>query len=253
MKESAPQAQPTAAPGGKPGLVKRLAPLGFIVLAAAAVYATGVHRYLSLEALKENYSVLAAFVAERKLLAILAFVGAYVAVVALSLPGASLMSLLGGLLFGLWLGTATVVIAATLGAVIIFLVARTAFGDALKAKAGGAVAKLEAGFRENAFSYLLILRLIPLFPFFLVNIAPAFFNMRVGPYAFATMIGMIPGVFAYVSAGRGLGAVLETGGDINLSGLLLKPEVLTPIVALSALAVLPIVLKALNLMPKSGN
>jgi uncharacterized membrane protein YdjX (TVP38/TMEM64 family) len=250
MKEPAPP--PPQPDARKPAsLATRLVPLAIVLAAIAAVYATGLHRFLSLEALRDNFGSLESFVAERRTLAILAFAGAYIAVVALSLPGASLMSLLGGLLFGLWLGTATVVIAATLGAVVIFLVARTAFGDALKAKAGGAVAKLEAGFRDNAFSYLLLLRLIPVFPFFLVNIAPAFFNMRTLPYAAATLIGIVPGVFAYVSAGRGLGAVLESGGEINLSGLLLKPEVLTPIVAMSALALLPIVLKALKIYPKS--
>ena len=153
------------------------------------------------------------------------------------------MSLIGGFLFGAGVGTAAVVVAATIGATAIFLAARSALGDVLKSKAGGFVEKFEAGFNENAFSYLLLLRLVPLFPFFIVNLAPAFTKIKTPTYVLATFIGIIPGAFAYVSAGRGLGAVFESGGEVSLTGLLTKPEILTPIVALSLLALLPIFLR----------
>jgi uncharacterized membrane protein YdjX (TVP38/TMEM64 family) len=107
---------------------------------------------------------------------------------------------------------------------------------------------MEEGFRENAFSYLLILRLVPLFPFFLVNIAPAAFNVKLRDFALATFIGIIPGAFAYASAGAGLGAVIEKGGEVSLDGLLTDPKILTPIIALSVLALLPIVLKRLGVI-----
>ncbi|MEQ8179006.1 MAG: VTT domain-containing protein [Amphiplicatus sp.] len=221
----------------------RFLPLLLIAGAAALYFATGAHRYLSFEALKQNHSALEAFVAENFVFALVAYMLVYIAATALSLPGATLLSLLGGFLFGTLAGLGAVVIAATLGATIIFLAARTALGDFFRARAAGFIKKMEAGFNKNAFSYLLLLRLIPVFPFFIVNVVPAFTRIRVSTYMLATFIGVIPGAFAFVSAGNGLGAVLERGGEVNLKGLLLQPEVITPIVALSLLALLPIVMK----------
>jgi uncharacterized membrane protein YdjX (TVP38/TMEM64 family) len=192
---------------------------------------------------------LRAFVAANATAAAAIYALAYIAVTALSLPGAALMSLIGGLLFGNIAGTALVVVAATIGATAIFLAARTAFADAFRSRASGFVQRMEEGFSRDAFSYLLLLRLIPVFPFFIVNIAPAFTRIKTHTYIAATMIGIIPGAFAFVSAGNGLGAVIERGGDIELRGLLLQPEILTPIIALSLLALLPIAYRALR---KSG-
>ena len=234
-----------AAPAPK-NAIARFAPIAVIVAAAAIIIGTGAHRYLSLETLRENYQTLESFVATRFWLALGLFALGYIAVAALSLPGASLMSILGGFLFGIWVGTGVVVVAATIGATIVFTAARTAFGESLKSRAGGFIHRMEDGFNKNAFSYLLLLRLLPIFPFFIVNVAPAFFNVSTRAFFLATLIGIIPGAFAYVSAGNGLGAVLEAGEDLNLSGLLLKPEILTPIVALSVLALIPIVARALG-------
>jgi len=222
----------------------RFLPIGLIALATAAIFATGAHRYLSLETLRENRAALEGLVERNLPLAVAAYTAAYVAVTALSLPGATLMSVLGGFLFGPFLGAGAVVIAATIGAAIIFSAARTALGDSLRKKAGPFARKMEDGFKRNAFSYLLLLRLIPLFPFFIVNIAPAIFDVKLRTFALATFIGIIPGAFAFVSAGNGLGAVLDSGGDLKLAGLLTQPEILTPIIALSVLALLPIALKA---------
>lgn len=235
-------------PVAKSGL-GRFLPLVFVAGLAALLFATGLHRYLSLDALKENYGALSGFVGERYLLAVLAFVAAYIVATAASLPGAAFLSLAGGLMFGAVAGASFIVVGATIGAVILFTAARSALGASLLERAGPTVKKMEEGFRENAFSYLLILRLVPLFPFFLVNIAPAAFNVKLRDFALATFIGIIPGAFAYASAGAGLGAVIEKGGEVSLDGLLTDPKILTPIVALSVLALLPIVLKRLGLIP----
>lgn len=232
----------------QPGLWRYL-PLGLIAIAAATVFATGAHQFLSLETLREHRTSLEAFVENRLLAAVAAFALAYIAVTALSLPGATLMSVIGGFLFGPMLGTFVVVSAATIGAAIIFVAAKTAFGDALRRRAGPFVQKMEEGFRRNAFSYLLLLRLMPLFPFFIVNIAPALFNVKLRTFVLATLIGIIPGAFAFVSAGNGLGAVLDSGGELNLVGLLRQPAVLTPIIALSLLAIAPNAMRAFGRSP----
>jgi len=247
QKAAAPASTPSA-PASKQWL--RFAPIGVIIVAAAAFFLSGAHRYLSLAALKEHHQFLEGFVAGNFVLALGIFVSVYIAVTALSLPGATLMSVLGGFLFGTLAGMAAVILAATTGATIIFLAAKTAFGDVLRRKAGGFIKRMEQGFKENAFSYLLLLRLIPLFPFFVVNVAPAFFGVKTRTFFFATLIGIIPGVFAFVSAGKGLGVVLKSGGELNLTGLLLQPAVLTPIIALSVLALIPVGFKMFNARSK---
>lgn len=244
----APDVQDANAPATPPASgLKRYAPIALIVAGAAAVYASGLHRYLSLDALRDNYTALTGFVEARFALALLAFMSSYIAVVALSLPGASLMTIAGGFLFGTLVGTGAVVLAATLGALIVFTAARTAFGDVLRRQAGGFLARMESGFRKNAFSYLLLLRVIPAFPFFVVNVAPAFFGVPVRTFAITTLLGIIPGTFAYVSVGAGLGAVIAAGEDVNLQGVLLRPEVITPMVALAALAAVPLIAQAFGI------
>jgi uncharacterized membrane protein YdjX (TVP38/TMEM64 family) len=243
---------PDTPKAGGPGLARFL-PLIIVAGVAALIFATGLNRYLSLEALKENHGALAGFVGERYALAALAFVGVYIAATSASLPGAAFLSLAGGLMFGAVAGTGLIVIGATIGAIILFIAAKSALGASILERAGPTVKRMEEGFRENAFSYLLILRLVPLFPFFLVNIAPAAFNMKLRDFALATFIGIIPGAFAYASAGAGLGAVIEKGGEVSLDGLLTDPKILTPIVALSLLAILPIVLKRLGVIPSKKN
>jgi uncharacterized membrane protein YdjX (TVP38/TMEM64 family) len=122
----------------------------------------------------------------------------------------------------------------------VFLIARTALGDALRAKAGPWMRRMEAGFRENAFSYLLVLRLIPLFPFWLVNLVPAFLGVPLGAYVLATFLGIIPGSLVYASVGNGLGVVFDRGGAPDL-GIIFRPAILGPIVGLAALALLPVI------------
>lgn len=231
--------------GGLGAKLRRFAPLAVIAAAIGAAFAFGVQDYLSFDALKENRALLTQFVAEHAVLAVVTFVAAYAVATALSLPGGAVLSITGGFLFGTLLGTVWVVIGATIGAVGIFLAARTALGDALKAKAGPWLTKMEEGFKENALSYLLVLRLVPLFPFFVVNLVPAFLNVPLRTYTLGTLLGIIPGTFVYVSVGAGLGSVFEAGGDFSPSSIL-TPEVVTALVGLSVLSLVPVVYKKLK-------
>src|SRR5262249_27008746 len=142
--------------------------------------------------------------ADHLVLALAIYLCAYAGVVTLSLPGATILTLAGGCMFGASLATGVTVIAATIGATLLFLAARTAFADLLRQRAGPWLTRLRDGFQENAFSYLLFLRLVPAFPFFVVNLVPAFFGMRLQSFVLATFIGIIPGTLVYASVGAGL-------------------------------------------------
>ena len=133
-----------------------------------------------------------AFVTEHRVLAVLAYIALYIAAVALSVPGAVFLTVTGGFLFGLAVGASAAVIGATIGATLIFLVARTALGEPLLRRAGPRAAQARQGFRADAFSYLLFLRLVPVFPFCLVNLVPAFAGVRLAPFVAATALGIIP-------------------------------------------------------------
>jgi uncharacterized membrane protein YdjX (TVP38/TMEM64 family) len=218
--------------------------LPLLVLAAGIglVLATGLHRHLSLATLAENRQVLAELVKANPLIAPGGFVLAYAAAVALSVPGAIFLTLAGGLLFGVFPGTVYVVTGATLGATVLFLAARTALGDMLRSRVGPRIAKLEDGFRRDALSYLLFLRLVPAFPFWLVNLVPALLGVGLPTFVLGTFLGIIPGTFVYVSVGNGLGAVLDRGGTPDL-GVVLTPSVLLPLVGLALLSLVPILVR----------
>jgi uncharacterized membrane protein YdjX (TVP38/TMEM64 family) len=214
--------------------LRRLVPLLLLAAATVLVFATGLHRYLSMDVLSEHYRELRAWAAAHPVVAPLAFGVVYAAGVAVSIPGASVMTLAGGLMFGLVLGTAVAVAAATLGATLVFLIAKTAVGEPLRRRARGRIKRMEDGFQEDALSYLLVLRLVPIFPFWLVNIVPAFLGMRLVTYVAGTFLGILPGTAVIVSVGNGLGEILEAGERPDLS-LVFSPEVLGPLVALAAL------------------
>ena len=228
---------PAAAP--RRSLARRLAPLGLLGAAAAAFFALGLHRLVSFEALREHHGALTAFVAERGWLAAAVFAAAYAAMAAASLPGGLVLTVTGGLLFGAWLGTLLTVVGATLGASVLFLIARSALGGGLRARAGGAVERLAEGFREGAFSYLLVLRLVPLFPFFVVNLATAFLGVRLRTYVLATIIGIVLGTFVSAGVGAGLGSVFARGGTFTTAGVL-TPQILTALVGLALLSLAPV-------------
>lgn len=218
---------------------RRLLPLGVLVAGLGLFFATGLHRILTPEALRAHHTELAAWVTDHRLLAALAYLLAYAVLVAFSLPLASLATLVGGLLFGVLLGTTLTVLGATTGALAVFLAARSAFGVLLRARADSFLGRMEAGFQRDAFSYLLFLRLVPVFPFWLVNIAPAVFKVPLRTFAVTTLLGIIPGTAVYCSVGAGLGSVLERNEPLDLR-LAFEPRVLLPILALAVLALVPV-------------
>ena len=218
--------------------VRRLLPLAALALAVAAVFAFDLDRYLSFDSLRENRAALTGFVAANGVLASVVYVLIYAAAVALSLPGGAVLTIAGGFLFGTLLGGAFVVLAATVGATLLFLIAKTALGDPLRARAGPFLKKMEAGFQENAVSYLLFLRLIPLFPFFIVNLVPAFLGVTLRTYVLATFVGIIPGSLVYASVGAGLGSVFDRSEAFSPSSVL-TPQIAVALVGLAVLALLP--------------
>ena len=184
------------------------------------------------------------FIAQNGVLATLLFGLIYAAVTAFSLPGGAFMTITGGFLFG-WLGGGLIVVfGATIGATALFLMARTALGGFLGSRTGPFLKKMEEGFRRNAMCYLLVLRLIPIFPFWLVNLVPAFLGVSTTTYVIATFLGIIPGTFVYASVGNGLGALFEAGASTDtLLMTIFQPQFLAPLVGLAVLAILPVVYK----------
>jgi len=235
-------ALPSAKTGAPTGMARKIGLLGALAIAAGLIFWFDLDRYLTFTALRENRGLLVDFVEQRMLLAVLTYLAVYALATAVSLPGGALLSIAGGFLFGPWLGTLWIVIAATIGATAIFLIARTALGDPLRHRAGPALARMEAGFDENAFSYLLTLRLIPLFPFFLVNLVPAFLGVTWRTYVVATLIGVIPGAFVFASSGVGLGSVFDSAQVFSVQSVI-TPEILVALTGLGLLSLLPVVYK----------
>lgn len=222
--------------------IKRLAPLAIIAAGIASFFVIGLDEYVTFEALRQNREVLTGFVDQNLLAALLLFIIIYAAATALSLPGGLVLTITGGFLFGEWLGTGAVVIAATIGATLIFLIAKTALGEPLRQKAGPWLKKMEADFRQNALNYLLVLRLVPLFPFFVVNLVPAFLGVKLSTFVIATFFGIIPGTFVFALAGSGIGSVFDSGEEFTAAGIL-TPQVIAALVGLAVLAIIPVAYK----------
>jgi uncharacterized membrane protein YdjX (TVP38/TMEM64 family) len=208
-----------------------------------ALRATGVGELLSLDTLARHRGALSDFVAQNFALAALGYVAVYVAAVAFSVPGAVFLTLAGGFLFGAVSGTLLTVLGATAGATLIFLFARRIFGADALDRMGPKARALGEGIRRNAASYLLVLRLVPLFPFFLVNLVPAFVGVKLATYVATTAIGILPGTAVFSLAGAGLGEVLALGGDFDVRAVL-TPQVLGALIGLAALSLAAIPLKA---------
>lgn len=244
------------------GWVRRLLPLAVLAGVAGLIVSQGWHEYLTLEEIAANRDMLKSYIEENYLLTFLAYMGIYIVVTALSVPGGVFLTLIGGFLFGWLLGGVATVVAATIGATIIFLIAKTSLGEPLAARAGPWLGKLRAGFQENALSYLLFLRLVPVFPFWLVNLAPALLGVGLGTYVAGTFFGIIPGTFAFAFAGVGLDSVIEAqqeayaacvaahGDNAPLKceftldpGALVTRELLIAFALLGVVALVPVVLK----------
>lgn len=230
-----------ATDGGGSG-IRQFWPVVALVAVVVGFFVFGPDNQAVFEALRDHRGSLLVFVADNVAAAVAAYFLLYVVVVAFSLPGGAMMTIAGGFLFGSLHTTVVVVFAATLGATLLFLIARSAIGDSLRVRAGPWMARMEAGFRENALSYLLVLRLIPLFPFFVVNLVPAFLGVNLRTYVIGTFFGIIPGTFVFALAGSGLGSVLDTGGKLAAASVL-TPEVAAALAALALLALTPVVYK----------
>jgi len=197
---------------------------------------------LSLDTLARHRATLAGLVAANPLLAAAVYMAVYAAGVALSVPGAVILTLTGGFLFGAVLGTGLAVVGATIGATGVFLFARVIFGPNALDRFGAPAQRLAEAIRRNAGSYLLVLRLVPLFPFFLVNLVPAFVGVRLPVYVVTTFFGIIPGTAVFALTGAGLGNILDAGGTLDLRSVL-SPEILAGLLGLAALSLAAIPLK----------
>jgi uncharacterized membrane protein YdjX (TVP38/TMEM64 family) len=213
-----------------------------VLAAIAGLHLMGFDRYLSFEVLKTHRRELVALVENYAALAAVLYVAIYVVVVALSLPGALFLTLAGGFLFGSLCGAILTVISATTGATLVFLMARSAFGDASLDRFGPQARRLAENIRANAWSYLLVLRLVPLFPFFVVNIIPALVGVRPLTFMLTTFFGIMPGTAVYSLAGAGLGSALEQDEVLAL-GTILTPEIIAGLAGLAALALAAIPLR----------
>lgn len=219
-------------------LLRRFAaPVVLVTLFVVAV-GSGLAKHLSLEDLRAQGQALQAFTREQPLLSAVIYVALYVLTVSISLPGALIMSLTGGFLFGPVWGGAAAVTGATGGSTVVYLVCRTAFADFLRRKPFPLLLRIEEGFRVNAFSYLLTLRLIPAFPLLLVNMASGLMAIPVRTFLAASFLGMVPSSFVYAGIGAGLGHVFARGEPVSLHTLL-SPRIYLPIVAMGVLAFLP--------------
>ena len=250
---------PSGATGRTAGpRLRRFVPLAVVALAMVAVFATGAHRHVSLETLIRHRMAIDAFIDAHAVGAIAAFMIVYIVVVELSIPGAVLLTISGGILFGTLIGGTAAVIAATIGATIVFLVARSACGENLVRHAGPLACKLSDGFRADAFSYLLFLRLVPAFPFFLVNLVPALVGVKLTVFVGATLIGVVPAAFVFAFFGSGLDSVIATQqvaysacvasgrADCTLQfdlGMIATPRLLAAFAALGVIALVPVVVK----------
>src|SRR3954451_12785685 len=243
----------------------RYLPLVLVLAGIAAVFATGAHRNFRLENLLDHRDRLQAFVAAHGSRALLLYMAVYIGAVTLSIPVGAALTVLGGFLFGWLVGAAAAAISATLGGIGVFLIARTSIGDALVRRAGSRIQRLAAGFREDAFSYLLFLRFLPVVPFWVTNLASALFGVPFKTFVIATQSGMIPATIAFAVAGSGLdsaiaaqqqarAACLTAGGaDCGLHlGVrhLLTPQIVAAFVVLGLMALAPVIVKRLRREPR---
>jgi uncharacterized membrane protein YdjX (TVP38/TMEM64 family) len=222
-----------------PGLARRL-PLVLAVVAALLFIAMGGRQYVSLAALETHTSWLRAAADDWAVLAPILFVAANAAMLLMLVIPAWFCTIVSGLLFGPWMGTAWALVGTTLGATGVFLAARGGFTGLIQ-RAGPRAETVAAGFRSNAFSYLVVLRLVPLVPFTLVNIASALAGLPLGLYVLATLVGIVPSVMIYACFGDLL-IDLARQGQPNFANLLWQPRFLFPLLGLAALALVPVLI-----------
>ena len=230
----------------KPALRRNLPLIGILVVAIIGFFT--LRDYLSFQTLADNREALISFRDNNYVLTALMLISVYVLVVAFSLPGATIATLTSGFLFGPVFGAGFSVLSATIGATLIFLAARHGFGETLGQKleaSKGNIKKIKDGIDENQWSMLFVIRLVPVVPFFVANLIPAFMQVPVHRYVISTFFGIMPGSIVYTSVGAGLGEVFARGETPNF-GIIFEPHVLLPILGLAALSLLPVVVKAVT-------
>ena len=218
--------------------MRRMLPLILLLGLLVLAYAMGWLQALSWSGLAARKAWLQDWATARPAVAALAYVAIYAAAVAVSVPGAVVITVTGGLLFGTVSGAVLAVCGATIGAILLFLAARSALGPVLAGRAGPWLDQLRPGLERDGFSYLLALRLIPVVPFWLLNLVPALVGMKLAPFALATFVGIIPATVVFASIGAGIGHVLDAGETPDLSVILSAP-VLLPLLGLAVLSLVP--------------
>ncbi|MCB1516907.1 MAG: VTT domain-containing protein [Hyphomicrobiaceae bacterium] len=229
-------------------------PIALIALAIALFFGSGLNSQISIDSLAVNYAAITAYVDANPVLAYLAAGVLYVVAVAVAFPAAWIITVGFGVVFGWVNGSILVIISATLGACLLYWAARTLLADFFKARAGRWLNEMAEGFRRNAASYLLFLRLTPVAPFVLLNALPGLLNVPFFTYAWTTALGIIPGTIAYVSAGEGLRAIVAERAEACAANVppcgeplspsdLVRPETLIAISLLALVSLLPVVLK----------
>ena len=241
--------------------LRRLAPLIAIAAISLLALAWGWERQISFETFARHHDALRGFIAAHYATALAGYIALYIAVAGLSLPAGAYLTVIGGILFGTLAGGFAAVIGASLGAIIIFSIAKSAVGEYFARKAGHAAAKVAQGFRENALSYLLFLRLVPIFPFWLVNLVSALCGLRLATFAAGTVLGIMPATFVFASVGSGLASVIDAqerahgaclaagGADCRLTfhpADALTPQLVGALIALGLLALVPVLVKRLR-------
>lgn len=213
--------------------------LALVIAAVAAFYVLDLQGFFTLDALKANRERLEAAYAAHRAAFIAGFILVYTVQTALSLPGAAILTLAGGAVFGTVMGTLWVNMGATTGALLAFLLARTLFRDWVTARFGDKMKAFDKGLTESGLSYLLFLRLVPFFPFFLVNLACGITALPVRTYIIGTMLGILPGSFVYANAGASLASIRDLSGAAS-------PRVLVSLALLGVFALIPAVYRALS-------
>ena len=241
--------------------LRRVCPLVLVVVVSAVIFAMGWHRQLSFETIAHHHEGLRDFIALHEASAVAAYVALYIVLVALSVPVGFYFTVIGGILFGAVLGGVAALVGATVGAIGIFLIARSAVGEHLVRRAGPLAEKLARNFRADAFSYLLFLRLVPIFPFWLVNLVSALAGVRLATFASATALGIVPATFAFAFVGAGLDSVIAAQqaayrscvaagrADCRLTfhmNAAITPELLAALAALGVVALIPVVLRRMR-------
>ncbi len=226
----------------------RLCLIVMVCLASVGVISMvwiGANDRIGIDLLREHQYTLLSFVTSKPVLAGLLFTLIYALVVAASVPGLAVLTMAGGYLFGWVLGTVYTMIAATLASACVFLLARSAFGVAMRERAGPLIQRFARNFKESALSYVFIMHLIPIFPYMVVTTLPAACGVPLPVYMFSAFFGILPATILLARVGSGLGDVLSEDGPIELANFM-TTDIMLSLTGLALLALLPVLYRALK-------